>query len=59
MRAEAGNNRKGFSVNEIRLWLVTYIAGLMEVAPSQIDPKIPFDEYCLDSSISAIDLLQK
>ncbi len=52
MRAEVGNNEKVVSVTEIQKWLVAYIAQLMEVTPTEIDVKIPFDEYGLDSAMS-------
>lgn len=52
MRVEAGNNEKAFSTTEIQNWLVSYMAELMEVDRDEIDIKIPFDEYGLDSSMS-------
>ena len=52
MRAEAESNEKALSVTEIQNWLVSYLAELMEVAHDEIDVKVPFDEYGLDSSMS-------
>lgn len=52
MRAEAENQEKAMSVTEIQNWLISYLAELMEVTRDEIDVKIPFDEYGLDSSMS-------
>lgn len=52
MHAEAGNNEKALSVTEIQNWLVSYMVELMEVTSDEIDVKVPFDEYGLDSSMS-------
>lgn len=54
MRAEAENNKKSISVLEIKTWLVSYLAELMEVDRDDIDVNIPFDEYGLDSSMSVV-----
>ena len=35
--------------SEIQLWLVNYLAELLEVDSSQIDPTTPFDSYGLNS----------
>ena len=35
---------------EIKNWLVSYIADLLEIAPEEVDLKTPFDRYGLDSS---------
>ncbi len=52
MRTEAENNKKALSVTEIQNWLVSYMAELMDVDHDEIDIKVPFDEYGLDSSMS-------
>lgn len=52
MRTEVENNNKALSVTEIQSWLISYLAELMEVDRDEIDIKIPFDEYGLDSSMS-------
>lgn len=35
---------------EIQVWIVTYVAELLEVDPDNIDITVPFDRYGLDSS---------
>ena len=35
---------------EIKTWIISYIAELLEVESEQVDPTIPFDRYGLDSS---------
>ncbi|MDJ0796948.1 MAG: acyl carrier protein [Calothrix sp. MO_167.B12] len=35
---------------EIQAWLVSYLAELLEIEPNEIDVKIPFERYGLDSS---------
>ncbi|WP_026736725.1 acyl carrier protein [Fischerella sp. PCC 9605] len=35
---------------EIKAWIVSYLADLLEVAPEEVDVTIPFDRYGLDSS---------
>ncbi|QSJ20138.1 acyl carrier protein [Nostoc sp. UHCC 0702] len=52
MRTEAGNNQKLLTVSEIQNWLVSYIAKILEVASDEIDIKVIFDEYGLDSSMA-------
>ena len=52
MSAEAGINEKKTSVAEIQNWLVSYLAETMEVSPDEVDVKVPFEEYGLDSSMS-------
>ena len=38
------------SATEIQEWIVSYLAKLLEVEPDELDVKIPFDRYGLDSS---------
>ncbi len=35
---------------KIQAWLVSYLAELLEIEPSEVDETIPFDRYGLDSS---------
>jgi acyl carrier protein len=35
---------------EIQAWIVSYLAELLEVEPHEVDVKIPFDRFGLDSS---------
>lgn len=35
---------------EIQAWIVSYLADLLEVEPDEVNVKIPFDRYNLDSS---------
>lgn len=39
-----------FSKEEIQAWLVSYLAELLKIQPSEVDVTIPFDRYGLDSS---------
>jgi acyl carrier protein len=34
----------------IQAWLVSYLSELLEIAPTEIDVKVPFERYGLDSS---------
>ena len=46
----AGNGRKQLpSATEIQNWLVSYLAKLLETTPDEIDVKISFNRYGLDS----------
>ena len=36
---------------EIQNWLVNYMAENLDVPPSQVDLKLPFDRYNLDSAV--------
>jgi acyl carrier protein len=38
------------SGDEIKAWVVDYLADLLETDPEEIDVTIPFDRYGLDSS---------
>ncbi|NEO89527.1 MAG: acyl carrier protein [Moorea sp. SIO3G5] len=38
------------NISEIKDWLVTYIAQLLEITPDEIEIDIPFDGYSLDSA---------
>ena len=38
------------STGEIQAWLVSYLAELLEIEPSEVDVTISFDRYGLDSS---------
>ena len=35
---------------EIKDWIVSYLAELLEIEPDEVDVTIPFDRYGLDSS---------
>lgn len=35
---------------EIQAWIVSYLAELLEIDPDEVNVKIPFDRYGLDSS---------
>lgn len=37
----------------IHAWLVDYLAKLLELDPSEIDPRAPFGEYGIDSAGAA------
>ncbi len=37
----------------IRMWLVDYLAQLVEIEPSEVDPRAPFGEYGVDSAGAA------
>jgi acyl carrier protein len=52
MHAESGINKKYPSTDEIQNWLVSYLAKTIEVSPDEVDVKVPFEEYGLDSSMS-------
>ncbi len=38
------------SLEEIQAWLVSYLANLLNVKDEEVDVKIPFERYGLDSS---------
>ena len=38
------------SKEKIQAWLVSYLAELLDIEPSEVDVAIPFDRYGLDSS---------
>ncbi len=38
------------STEKIQAWLVSYLAELLEIDPSEVDETTPFDRYGLDSS---------
>ncbi|MGV2829416.1 acyl carrier protein [Myxosarcina sp. GI1(2024)] len=40
------------SAAEIQVWIVSYLAEQLEIAPDEIDLAIPFDRYGLDSSVA-------
>ncbi|WP_202972007.1 acyl carrier protein [Moorena producens] len=42
--------KKPGSEADIQAWLVSYLAELLEIESDEIDVKIPFDRYGLDSS---------
>ncbi|MFB2977491.1 acyl carrier protein [Microseira sp. BLCC-F43] len=52
MQTEIGESEKVISFEAIQKWLVSYIAEIMEVTSDEIDVKVTFDEYGLDSSMS-------
>jgi len=51
-----GNNVKEsveknpLTITEIQAWLVSYLAELLEIEPDEVEVKIPFERYGLDSS---------
>ena len=40
------------SVKKIQDWLVSYLAKHLEIAEDQVDIKLPFDRYNLDSAVT-------
>ena len=38
------------SKGEIQAWIISYLAELLEIESSEVDVKIPFERYGLDSS---------
>ena len=44
------NHKKPPTAAEIKEWLVSYIAELLEIDNDKVDIKAPFDRYGLDSS---------
>ncbi len=40
------------TVSQIQNYLISYLAELLEIEPQEINIKIPFDRYSLDSSAS-------
>jgi acyl carrier protein len=40
------------NATEIETWMISYIAEVIEVDPSKVDVKVPFDRYGLDSSVA-------
>ncbi|MGK7902713.1 MAG: acyl carrier protein [Hormoscilla sp.] len=38
------------SVTEIKAWLVSYVAEMLEIEPSEVDISLEFNDYGLDSS---------
>ncbi len=42
----------GRTAAEIELWLINYLADLLDISPDQIDPTSNFDEYGLDSALA-------
>jgi acyl carrier protein len=38
------------STTEIKAWIVSYVANMLDVNPDEVDVKIPFERYGLDSS---------
>lgn len=51
-KVEAGTDvcRQVPTAAEIQAWIVSYLAELLEVEPHEVDVKIPFDRFGLDSS---------
>jgi acyl carrier protein len=37
------------SVEEIRQWMMNYVAGLLEIQETEVKTDVPFDQYGLDS----------
>ncbi|MDJ0734085.1 MAG: acyl carrier protein [Nostocaceae cyanobacterium] len=42
---------KEISATEIQEWIVSYLANLLEIDAEEIEVKIPFNSYGLDSSV--------
>ena len=38
------------TAGEIQAWIVSYMAQLLDIDPDEVNVKIPFDQYGLDSS---------
>lgn len=49
-RTQTTLSRLSKSATEIQGWIISYLAKLLEVDPDELDVKIPFDRYGLDSS---------
>ncbi len=48
-----GDGRKDKrTAEEIRAWIISYLADLLEVEPDEIDATIPFNRYGLDSAVA-------
>jgi len=45
-----GDSKQISTVKEIQAWLIVYLAELLEIEPTQIDTKVSFQKYGLDSS---------
>lgn len=43
-------HKKPPTATEIQAWMVSYLAELLEIEPDEVDAKIPFDQYGLDSA---------
>lgn len=41
-----------FSVEEIMSWLTSYLAEILEIEEKEVDPKINFNDYGLDSELA-------
>lgn len=46
----AKETNEEFSAVNIQTWLASYLAHLLEVEPNEVDIKIPFERYGLDSA---------
>jgi acyl carrier protein len=47
---EASIGKHSKTVAEIQAWIISYLSELLKVEQDEIDVKIPFDRYGLDSS---------
>ncbi|MBD2208743.1 acyl carrier protein [Calothrix sp. FACHB-156] len=45
------NDKNIYSYEQIQDWLVAYMANILEITPDEVDVKMLFDEYGLDSSM--------
>ncbi|MBW4613207.1 MAG: acyl carrier protein [Desmonostoc vinosum HA7617-LM4] len=52
MTVQTQSHNQQHSIDEIQNWLISYLAQILEVAPDEIDVKIPFDEYGMDSALT-------
>ena len=51
-KSELANFNKLPTQTEIQVWIVNYIADLLEVKPDTVDVTIPFNRYGLDSAVA-------
>jgi acyl carrier protein len=47
---QEGRARAGASEEQVREWLVAYLARLLDIDPREVDPATPLERYGLDSA---------
>lgn len=52
MQTQESRNTQVSSAEEIKVWVISYLADLLEVEPEAVDTDVSFDRYGLDSSIA-------
>ncbi len=59
---EIGNTNNirenSLSIAEIKIWLVSYLAELLEIEPSQVDTTVSFDRYGLGRVLKVGEMLE-